>query len=183
VWQKPLAESSFFMVLLSCDRDLAAEVQAGRCPHCGSALHPARYRRKPRGAPPGLPPDYEPRESLCCSPPSLRSFARRLYLGPVFVLASATVHGITKKRATALRGLVGVSRRTLERWRKWWRDAFSQSDFWRAARGRFAAAVAASLLPDSLVERFGTVGSAECAIAALRFLEPLTCGSNCSMER
>jgi hypothetical protein len=192
VWQKLLAESSFFMVLLRCDRDLAAEVRAGRCPHCGSALHSARYRRKPRGAPLGLPPDYELRESLCCSregcrkrllPPSLRFFGRRVYLGPVFVLVSAMVHGITEKRAAALRDLVGVSRRTLERWRKWWRDAFAQSEFWRAARGRFAVPVAASLLPDSLVERFGAVGSGDCAMAALRFLKPLTGGSNCSMER
>jgi hypothetical protein len=191
VWQKLLAESSFFTLLLSYDRELANKVRAGRCPHCGAALHFARYRRKPRGAPVGLPPDFELRDSLCCSregcrkrllPPSLRFFARRVYAGPVFVLVSTMVHGITEKRAAALGELVGVSRRTLERWRKWWHELFPQSEFWRVARGRFALAPIPSCLPASLVECFGEPGSGNCALAALKFLAPLTGGSRCLME-
>ncbi|MBM3499992.1 MAG: hypothetical protein FJX74_15135 [Armatimonadetes bacterium] len=191
MWQKLLRESSFFMVLLRYDRDLAAQARAGRCPHCGAAVHFARYLRKPRGAPTGVPPDYDLRDSFCCSregcrkrllPPSLRFFARRVYLGPVFVLVSAMVNGITEKRAMALRELVGVSRRTLERWRKWWRELFPRSEFWRAARGRFALAPAPSCLPASLVERFGEPGSGGCALAALKFLLPLSGGPRCPME-
>jgi len=189
-WQKLLRESSFFLLLLSFDQDLAREVRARGCPHCGSALHAGRYWRKPRGAPPGLPAEYDRRESLCCSaegcrkrvkPPSLRFFGRRVYLGPVFVLASAMIHGITEKRAAAIRDLVGVSKRTLERWRTWWRKAFPQSGFWQGARGRFDSPVSPSCLPASLLERFGQPGSSECALGALRFLAPLTAGSGCPM--
>jgi len=192
LWQKMLRESSFFLLLLRCDRDMAEEVRARGCPHCGSALHYGRYERKPRGGPAGLPPEYERRESLCCSaqgcrkrvrPPSLRFFGRRVYLGPVFVLVSAMIHGITEKRAAALGGLVGVSRRTLERWRSWWRSTLPRSGFWRAARARFASPVAPSSLPASLLDRFGQPGDSQCALGALRFLAPLTGGSGCQMER
>jgi hypothetical protein len=191
LWQKLLRESSFFLLLLRFDRDMAEQVRARGCPHCGSALHYGRYRRKPRGGPPGLSPGYERRESLCCSadgcrkrvlPQSLRYFGRRLYLGPVFVLISAMIHGITEKKAAALQDLVGVSRRTLERWRAWWRHTFPQSGFWRAARGRFATPADPSCLPASLLGRLGQDGSPECAIAALRFLAPLSGGSGCPMD-
>jgi len=115
-------------------------------------------------------------------PPALRFFGRRVYLGPVFVLISAMIHGITEKRAAALWDLVGVSKRTLERWRRWWREKLPQSRFWRVARGRFASPLEPSSLPASLLQRFGEPGSSDCAVAALRFLVPLTSGSNCSMD-
>ena len=192
MWQKLLRESSFFLLLLNFDRDLAQQVRARRCPHCGSTLHSGCYERKPRGGPPGLPPEYDRRQSLCCSaegcrkrvlPPSLRFFGRRVYLGPVFVLTSAMIHGISEKRAAALWDLVGVSKRTLERWRTWWRAVFPGSDFWRAARARFASPVDPCYLPASLLERFGQSGICDCAMEALKFLAPLTAGSGCLMER
>jgi hypothetical protein len=191
LWQNLLRESSFFLLLLGYDRDLAEQARSRGCPHCGSKLHFGRYWRKPRGGPPGLPEEYERRESLCCSaegcrkrvlPPSLRFFARRVYLGPVFVLISAMIHGITEKRAAALWDLVGVSKRTLERWRNWWREELPQSRFWQAARGRFASPLEPSSLPASLLQRFGEPGSTAGAVAALRFLVPLTSGSNCPMD-
>lgn len=191
MWQKLLHDSSFFLLLLRFDCELAEEVRAGRCPYCGSALHSAGYQRKPRGVPAGLPPDYERRESLCCSaegcrkrvlPPSLRFFGRRVYLGPVFVLVSAMIGGITEKRAAALRELVGASVRTLSRWRRWWRDAFAHTVLWRAARARFLPPVDQGRLPASLLERFGEPGSPECALAALKFLSPVTAGSGCAVE-
>ena len=190
MWQNLLRDSRFFVLLLKFDRDLAEQVRARRCPHCGSALHWGRYVRKPRGGPPGLPPDYDLRESLCCSaegcrkrvlPPSLRFFGRRVYLGPVFVLASAMIGGISERRTAALGELLGVSTRTLARWRSWWHRDFPQSDFWRLKRARFAPPVDGSCMPGSLLERFGEVGSRLCAMAALRFLASLT-GSSCPME-
>ena len=78
--------------------------------------------------------------------------------GRCFVLVSAMIHGITEKRAAALRDLVGVSKRTLERWRRWWRDELPQSRFWRVARGRFASPLEPSSLPASLLQRFGEPG-------------------------
>jgi hypothetical protein len=191
LWQNLLRESSFFLLLLGYDRDLAEQTRSKGCPHCGSRLHFGRYWRKPRGEPGGLPPEYDRRESLCCSaegcrkrvlPPSLRFFGRRVYLGPVFVLISAMIHGITEKRAAALWNLVGVSKRTLERWRRWWREKLPQSGFWRAVRGRLASPLEPSSLPASLLQRFGDPGSCDCAVAALRFLAPLTSGSNCPMD-
>ena len=191
MWQKLLRESSFFLILLSFDRDMAAEVRARGCPFCGSPLHAARYWRKPRGAPAGLPAEHERRESLCCSaegcrkrvtPPSLRFFGRRVYLGPVFVLVSAMIHGISERRAAEFRDLVGVSVRTLRRWRTWWRQAFPNSGFWKTARARFGSPVDPFRLPASLLERFGQSGEVECALGALKFLAPLTAGSGCPME-
>jgi len=128
LWHKILQDSSFFLTLLSFDRDLAEQYRSAGCPVCGGALHSARYRRQPRGGPAGLPPDYELRESFCCSvegcrrrltPPSVRFLGRRVYFGVVVIVVSAKLHGITEKRAAAMRELVGVSRRTLHRWRQW----------------------------------------------------------------
>jgi hypothetical protein len=116
-------------------------------------------------------------------PPSLRFFGRRVYVGPVFVLSCAMIHGITEKRAAVLRELVGVSIRTLRRWRAWWRKAFPSSGFWRAMRSRFAPPVEDSSLPGSLLERFNQPEESECLLAGLRFLAPLTAGANCSMDR
>jgi hypothetical protein len=114
-------------------------------------------------------------------PPSLRFFGRRVYLGPVFVLVCAMVHGVNDRRAAALRELVGVSRRTLARWRTWWQEDFCQSGFWRAARARFSPPVDGSGLPASLVERFGSAGLSEGALGLLEFLMPLTTGSGCAV--
>ena len=191
MWHNLLRDSRFFFLLLAFDQDLAEEVRAKACPHCRSTLHYGRYERKPRGVPPGLPQEYDRRESLCCSadgcrkrvlPPSLRFFGRRLYTGPVFVLACAMIHGITEKRAAVLRDLVGVSIRTLARWRDWWRKAFPQSSFWQAMRARFVPPVEESLLPASLLERFRWPTESDRLLAALKFLVPLTVGSNCPMD-
>ncbi len=190
-WRNLLRDSTFFLFLLAVDRDLAKQVRAKGCPHCGSALHFGRYARKPRGIPQGLPPEYDLRESLCCSadgcrkrvrPPSLRFFGRRVYVGPVFVLACVMIHGITEKRAAMLRELVGVTIRTLARWRTWWRKAFPNTTFWRAARARFAPPVDESLLPASLLERFCQPAASDHLLTVLRFLGPLTAGSNCPMD-
>ena len=190
-WRKLLCDSRFFMLLLTFDRDLAKQVRAKGCPHCGARLHFGRYERKPRGIPQGLPPEYDRRESLCCSadgcrkrvlPPSLRFFGRRVYVGPVFVLACVMIHGITEKRAAMLHELVGVTIRTLARWRAWWRKAFPHTTFWRAARARFAPPVDESLLPASMLERFCQPAASEHLLAVLRFLGPLTAGSNCPMD-
>jgi len=191
LWQKLLRDSSFFLLLLRFDCELAEQVRSRRCPYCRSPLHSARYERKPRGGPAGLPPEYDRRESLCCSadgcrrrvlPPSLRFFGRRVYLGPVFVVVCAMIEGITVKRAAALFELVGVSIRTLARWRAWWRETFPQTPFWRAARARFTPPVGRWCLPASLLQRFEGGGEAQRALSALRFLLPLTGGSNCPMD-
>ena len=112
----------------------------------------------------------------------MRFFGRRVYVGPVFVLACVMVHGITEKRAAVLHELVGLTIRTLARWRTWWRKTFPQTTFWRGAGARFAPPVDESLLPASLLERFSQATAADRLLAVLRFLGPLTAGSHLPMD-
>ena len=181
MYQKILQDPSFWAFLQQCDEDLASATRASGCPRCGGRLHSARYPRKPRGCPRTLDAAYGIRLSLCCSvegcrrrstPASVRFLDRRVYLGAVVIVASVLRHGATPVRASRLRELFGVDRRTLERWRLWWQTMFSESPFWRSVRGRFATAVQRSALPVSLLERFG--GDAhQRLVGLLQFLSPL----------
>jgi hypothetical protein len=95
-----------------------------------------------------------------------------VYFGVVVLLLTVMCHGVTERRAAALRGELGVDRRTLERWRTWWRESFVASAFWRGERGRFVPELEIGTLPGSLLERFGSALAG--VIATLRFLSPLT---------
>jgi hypothetical protein len=183
---KLLADARFYATLLEIDWDLSRAVRDARCPF-GGPLHAGHYARKLRGGPPGLPEGYEKRFSFCCgvegcraraTPPSGRFFGRRWYLARVVVLVSALQNGATPRRLAAVRKWLGerVSRRTVERWRRWWLKVFTASPCWTAGRGRFVPAVAEARLPLSLLERF--VGDArDRLVAALSFLSPVTTGS------
>jgi hypothetical protein len=94
-------------------------------------------------------------------------------LGAVVVLVSALLNGPTPKRVSALRALLGVSERTLRRWRAWWREVFAESAFWRVARGRLSPPPVTAGLPHTLLERFAGDEQAR-LVAALRFLSPIT---------
>jgi hypothetical protein len=129
-----------------------------------------------------LPPEYEWRLSFCCAregcrkrhtPPSLRFLGRRVYLGAVVVLATAMQQGVTRARAQRLREVLGVSLQTLARWGEWWRTAFAESAFWKAAKARFATPLDASALPLALLQRFGADERSALA-ALLRFMAPLS---------
>ena len=132
----------------------------------------------------GLAPDYGLRLSFCCdqdgcrerrTPPSVRFLGRRVYLGIVVLLATAMQHGVTPVRASKLRELVGVSRRTLQRWRQWWMTAFVETRFWRVACARLMPPVDETRLPRSLIERFKTpAGEHARMLDVLRFLRPIT---------
>lgn len=181
-----VGQVAFFALLLRIDQDLAEEVRLVACP-CGGALHRADYARSLRGAPPGLAEGHEKRLSFCCAqdgcrqrvtPPSVRFFGRRWYVAPVMVLLSALQHGATRRRLNAIQGWLDrpVSRRTLERWRRWWRETFAASPFWKGVRGRFDRPLAESRLPLSLIEAF-LRGAATKLIAVLQFLAPVTTAS------
>lgn len=189
MWQKLLQDSSFFLLLLTFDRDLAEQYREVRC-GCGGKLHRAAYFRKPRGGPRELPDGYGVRDSFCCSeegcrcrltPPSVRFLGRRVYLGAVVVLVSAMMHGVSEKRAAAMRELCGVGARTLNRWRKWWREHFVGTGLWKVLRGRFLPPVNEGLLPGALLERIEGGKDSERVLAVLRLLLPLTAGANCPM--
>ena len=92
------------------------------------------------------------------------------------VLVAALTQGVTSRRAAELRELLGVKRRTLERWRSWWRGDFVASPFWRSVRGRFMPPLEVGALPGSLLERFG--GEAATTVTRmLQFLAPITTSS------
>lgn len=175
-----LADATLFEALLAIDHDLASTAHAGGCLICGGRLHHGDFPRKPRGGPATLGPAYDRRTSFCCAacrkrltPVSVRFLGRRVYLGVVVLLACVLREGPTRWRVARLRDQLGVGADTLARWHHWWRDAFVRTPFWRAARGRFAPAVAEDDLPRCLLDRFTGDGAAR-VVAALRFLGPLT---------
>ena len=92
------------------------------------------------------------------------------------VLISIMRHGATERRTEQLTEAVGVDRRTIARWRAWWRDSFTASPFWRIARAAFMPSVDQDRLPAALIERF-TGDAAERLVALLRFLGPITGGA------
>jgi hypothetical protein len=167
------------------DRERAAAVRAKGCEVCGSALHSSPFPRKPRGGPPDLSEEHDVRFSLCCAdrecrkrhtPPSLRFLGRKVYLGAVVVVISVMRHGATPERMRKLREIFGVSRRTVERWRTWWRETFVESAFWRIASAAFMPPVQASLIPASVLERFPGDDEAR-LVGLLRLLGPITGGA------
>ena len=175
-----LQDPKLYALLSLIDEERAAESRAAGC-RCGGVLHSARYPRKPRGAPPGLPRLDESRHSFCCAqcrrrttPESVRYLGRRVYLAAVVVLACAMSAGVTSRRAAQLTGLLNVSVRTLERWRRWWLEQFVQTTFWRSAGAVFMPPVDQALLPASLLSRFTGDELARPMIQCLRFLSPLS---------
>jgi hypothetical protein len=168
--------------LLKIDGELAAAARAAGCTHCGGRLDSARYPRKPRAGTAQLPEEYGSRFSFCCAkegcrrrqtPPSVRFLGRRVYLGAVVVLAAAMQQGATPTRAARLRELLGVGLETLARWREWWRTAFVESAFWKAARARFSPPADETSAPRSLLDRFDG-SEEERLVGLLRFLTPLS---------
>lgn len=185
LYRELLMDARFHDFQLGVDREQVAMMRLQGCEICGSPLHSAHFARKSRGGPAGLGEEHALRFSLCCAedgcrkrhtPPSLRFLGRKVYLGAVVVVVSAMRHGATSARMRELRDLFGVSRRTVERWRAWWRETFVESPFWRIASAAFMPPVDARLLPASLLERF--LGSEEeRLILLLRFLGPISGGA------
>jgi hypothetical protein len=185
LWHSLLADARFHALLLEADQEVAAKTRARGCPQCGGALHAAHFARKPRGGP-SLPEEYDTRLSFCCAtdgcrkrctPPSLRFLGRRVYFATVVVIVSVLRHGPTPTRVRRLQELVGMSRRTVERWCQWWRDAFTHLPLWRAGAARFVPPVAQRDLPKSLLERFAGDEPSQ-LLALLRWLGPVTGGAN-----
>jgi len=182
VYQSVLADGRLYELLLRIDQDLAGSAQAEGCRWCGGRLDRADYARKPRGLPPELGAEHTVRLSLCCAaegcrrrttPPSVRFLGRRVYVGAAVLGITALRAGAQRAEVRALRAWLGVSTRTLVRWRRWWRAVFAASAFWRGARGQLRTPVPLRALPGALLQRFaGDV--TDRLIAGLRFLAPIT---------
>jgi hypothetical protein len=177
-----LMDAGLYGLLKKCDEDLAATMKGTRCRHCGGALHSARYRRKPRAVPDEVEREVHWRMSFCCAadlcrrratPPSLRFLGRRVYVSTAVVLISAMRCGATPTRIQRLRELVGVSRRTVLRWQRWWRHTLPHTPFWRGASAVLHEPVDTADLPQSLLDRFEG-DPPQRLQALLRFIAPLT---------
>jgi hypothetical protein len=166
-----------FQLLLLIDQDLAAEVQARGCPHCGSKLHCGDFPRKPRGCPKRFLEAYSRRTSFDCSacrkrstPASARFFPRRTYVSAVIVLVSARQ---PPQRSWLAREL-GVADRTVERWRQWWRQRFVATPVYQSLRGSFLPAISTVALPTSLLDRIEADDATERLARFLKLLAPLS---------
>lgn len=165
--------------LLRIDEDLAEAARREGCFRCGGRLDGARYPRKPRGCPIDLDARYECRLGLCCdacrkrtTPPSVLFLGRRVYFGAAIVL-SVMDKALTSERLAKLKQLLGVDRRTVRRWQRWWRESFPRTALWSTERGRLMPPVDESGLPASLLGRFSGDLS-DPLISLLRFVSPLT---------
>jgi hypothetical protein len=185
MYQQVLGDTAFYRLLLRFDEELAAAERPKGCRVCGKRLEASDFPRKPRGMARDLGERFAERLSFCCAdrtcrkrrtPPSLRFLGRKVYLGAVVVLIAAMRCGASPARMRRLHELVGVSRHTVSRWRKWWSDEVSVTPFWRALAGTMLPPISIADLPASLLERFtGTPG--ERLILLLRALAPVSVGS------
>ena len=186
MYQALLADAKFHQQLLAFDRDLAAQCRAAGCPECGGVLHTANYPRKPRGRPVALGEEHDRRFSFCCAvdgcrsratPASLRFLGRKVYLAVIVTLIAAMRDGLTEQRVGKLAETIGVDRRTVARWRNWWRACFTATPFWRAQSAGLMPPIDAARLPTALLERFAG-DTAQQLIAFLSFLGPMTAGAS-----
>jgi hypothetical protein len=88
------------------------------------------------------------------TPASLRFLGRKVYLAAVVMLVAIMRHGVTRHRMRTINAVVGVDSGTVERWRTWWRDSFTATPFWQAARAALMPPVEHDRLPASLLDRF-----------------------------
>lgn len=170
-------DPSFFRFLSQIDTELAAETRGGGCQHCSGRLHKADFPRKPRGCPAAVIEEYSWRLSFTCgrcdlraTPPSVRFLGRRVYLAAALLLSSPP----DSASARDLQRLLGVSRRTVMRWRRWWTQDFTRTSVWRSLRSRLMPPIACVQLPQSLLDRFGSKEPTVRMAQALRLLSPLS---------
>jgi len=169
-----LSDARLPVILRAFDVDLAESARAQPC-SCGGAWHAAHFRRKPRGLL-DMPLAFLLRFSFCCSrcrkrhtPPSVRFLGPHVYAFPVVVLVCAMTSGLSGSRLATLRAELGVDRRTLERWRSWWREVFFESAFWKAARARCAQPITDA---SALWAAFGT--DLDALARLLQFIAPIS---------
>jgi transposase-like protein len=174
----------FHRLLVMFDHDLARAARAQGC-RCGGKLHSADYTRKPRGVPADAREFYSRRLSLCCAkdtcrkrtiPPSLRFLGRRVYVAVTMLLVSVMVSGGTQAQLSELAREFGIDRRTIARWRDWWRTTFVATRLWQAAQASFSPPADEGRLPASMFERY-LGGQLRRLVSLLRFLKPITRGA------
>jgi hypothetical protein len=92
---------------------------------------------------------------------------RKVYLATVVTLISAMQHGAMAARLARLSAVSGIDRRTIARWRAWWRSTFAAGPFQPIAMAAFMPPLDTTSLPASLLDRFAG-GIAEKLTSLLR---------------
>lgn len=178
-----LNDAMLYRLLIKIDRDLAKNVKEASCPFCGKRLDVANYLRKPRGIPDSvtLDDDFARRFSFCCdkcrlraTPPSVRFFGRKFYVGFLVVLITALSQGPSPSGKKVIRK-IGIDRRTLKRWQQWWREVFPKGKFWKAAKpGLHPKRPVDAGLPLTLTGVYSFLTTRTALIKCLKFLSPIT---------
>ena len=170
-------DPSFFRFLTRIDAELAGDVRGAGCQHCSGRLHTADFPRKPRGCPAVVIEEYSWRLSFTCgrcdlraTPPSVRFLGRRVYVAATLMLSSPP----DSASARELQRSLGISRRTVLRWRRWWTQEFIRTPLWRSLRSRLMSPIVSSDLPRGLLDRIGSKTPAARLSQALRLLSPLS---------
>ncbi len=177
-----LVGASEWALFTRIDASIAEAFREAGCGRCGGRLHVADYARKPRGLGFRQGEGFT-RFSFCCgsegcrrrsTPPSVRYFGSRVYASGCFLVVSALSGGCSAAAAHKLCMRLGIARRTLRRWRRWWREAFPRTPQWISRRGGLARPPAGDALPASLLALFGVAGDRGGLLRALRWLLPWT---------
>ena len=180
---KFLFNATFHTILIAIDREIAEDVRQKGC-SCGGALHQADYPRSPLGLPSALRSAYEERFSFCCdtcrrrtTPPSVRFFGRRWYPAPLLLLISGLMTSINDHRLTQIKRHFGItiSESTWKRWRRWWRDTFVETAFWKQARSLIPQPKRSRSMARRMLGSFhGPIDNQ--IILFLKFISPITAG-------
>ena len=100
---------------------------------------------------------------------------RKVFFGVLVLLLPILRDGPSPERLRRLEQRFAVSRRTLYRWRVWWREVVSRSRWWQGERGHYATPVDSEQLPGSLLAAFsGIEGLQDRVIAVLKRLASLS---------
>ncbi len=176
--EKLLENVELIKLLESIDLNEAERAHQEGCRYCGSKLHCAHYGRKAHGV-----AGWDKRYSYCCSrcrlratPVSVRFLGRRIYAGFWVVLVAALQQGPTRRRVTILSQELGITERTLRRWRKWWLGEFVESSFWKGGRALFMPLLEEAEMPLSLIDEF-KAKKREGLVKLMKFLSSITTGA------
>lgn len=171
-----ILDARLHKLLVEIDQELAAQARVCGCLHCGGKLHRALYPRKPRGWPDGEI-HKETRLSYCCetcrrrtTPASVRFLGRRVYSAAVMVLSSVSSSRLSVASTRTLCHALKIPKRTLERWRRWWREGFLKTPLWIHGQALFMPTIEHKELPGSLLERFQGNDWGERLTRCLQFL-------------
>jgi hypothetical protein len=184
MYHKLLIDPSFHALLKAIDDDLAEITRKEACCHCGGALHQANYPRSPLGLSTSCREHYDSRRSFCCgdcrkrvTTPSVRFFGRRRFPAAIMLLISAFISSTSRRRYHQVTHYFGItmSLRTWVRWRRWWRECFIGTAFWKQAKAQLPSKALVGPFPRQLFSIYPGRQN-ERLVMVLQFLAPLTAG-------